>query len=363
MRLGAIVVIGETGRVLAQKGPSLNLPAGARSAGTRSDALFAEPLGCVEIVGRSMTERMIERFLGAGIDTVSVLADAAMAYHPPPFRAFFKNVTVQVVSDLRSALAHKLSEYYDNGIEHSFVSSSDVYAETDLLDLYYFHREARQPVTRAFDRDGPLALWVADCAKAQQPDFEDLMHEPRRGTGSYFIRSYVNRLAHPRDLRRFAADTLRGRCESAPSGREVRPGIWIDSGAEVHRRARIVAPAYIGCGTKIREATLITRLSGIERNCSVDCGTVVEDSSILANTHVGIWLDVCHAVVKGNKLLSLGRDVVIEISDPSVMRSSNSVRRATAGVRSRKEEQVSAADLPKAHPTPGWQFGANLIEE
>jgi len=363
VRLGAIAVIGETGRILAHKEPTLNLFAGTRPAGTRSDALFAEPLGCVEIAGRSMTERMIERFLGAGVETVTVLVDAVMAYHPPPFRASFKNVTVQVVSDLRSALTEKLGEYYDNGIDHSFVSSSDVYAETDLLDLYYFHCEARQAVTRTFDRDGPLALWVVDCARAQQSNFEDLMHDPRRGAGSYFIRAYVNRLAHPRDLRRFAADTLRGRCESTPSGREVRPGIWIDAGAEVHRRARIVAPAYIGCGTKIREATLITRLSAIERNCSVDCGTVVEDSSILANSHIGIWLDVCHAVVKGNRLLSLGRDVVIEISDPSVLRSSNSVRRATAGVQSRKEEQVSAADLPKTHPTPGWQFGANLIEE
>ena len=38
-----------------------------------------------------------------------------------------------------------------------------------------------------------------------------------------------------------------------PSGVEVRAGIWIEDGADVHRRARIVAPAYIGSGSKVRE--------------------------------------------------------------------------------------------------------------
>ena len=85
----------------------------------------------------------------------------------------------------------------------------------------------------------------------------------------------------------------------------------------MHRWARIVAPAYIGRGSKIMEDTLITRHSTIEKNCCVDYGTVVEDSSILQNTDIGICLDVCHAVANGNKLLSLDRDVVIEISDPA----------------------------------------------
>ena len=87
-------------------------------------------------------------------------------------------------------------------------------------------------------------------------------------------------------------------------------------------------PAYIGRASKILEDTLITRCSNIERDCYVDYGTVIEDSSILPNTHIGIWLDVCHAVVNGNKLLSLGRNVTLEISDRSIMRAASSVREA-----------------------------------
>lgn len=71
------------------------------------------------------------------------------------------------------------------------------------------------------------------------------------------------------------------------------------------------------------EDTLITRHSSIEKNCCVNYGTVVEDSSILQNTEIGICLDVCHAIANGNRLLSQDRDVVIEISDPTVMRSNN----------------------------------------
>jgi NDP-sugar pyrophosphorylase family protein len=111
-----------------------------------------------------------------------------------------------------------------------------------------------------------------------------------------------------------------------PWGVEVKPGIWVDEGAEIHRRARIVAPAYIGRASKVSEDTLITRCSSIERDCYVDYGTVIEDSSILPNTHIGIWLDVCHAVASGNKLLSLGRNVTLEVSDRSIMRTIGSAR-------------------------------------
>src|SRR6202051_1680347 len=265
-----------------------------------------------------MLERTIERLLAAGVEMISVLVtDEA---HEPAFRTSFQNVHVQVASDVCAAVREKLHDYARNEIEHCFVTAADAYAETDLLDLFYFHREARQTVTSTFDRHGSLALWVVDCARADNPNFE-MSLGPSDGRGaSYFIREYVNRLNHPRDLRQFAEDTLRGRCESRPSGQQVRPGVWMDDKAEANRRARIVAPAYIGRGAEIKADAVVTRFSNIEKDSCVDCGTVVEDSSILENTNIGIWLDVCHAVVSGNKLLSLGRDVTVEISDISIMR-------------------------------------------
>jgi len=115
-------------------------------------------------------------------------------------------------------------------------------------------------------------------------------------------------------------DALTSRCSLRPQGIEVRPGVWLDEGARVHRDARIVSPAFIGRGASIAEQCLITRCSSVESNCQIDYGTVVEDSSILSNTYVGIGLDLSHSIVDGSNLLNLERGVTLEIADPCVIR-------------------------------------------
>jgi NDP-sugar pyrophosphorylase family protein len=355
--LGAIVVIGAELEAFNSITPQ----------GSGRESLSAESLACVDVMGRSMIERTVERFVRAGLDVVSVLVAAEMSNAVPPFSTAFQNVELQVVADPASAVTQKFREFSRNGIEHTFVVSASTYAETDLLDLFYFHREAKQAATRTFDSEVPLDLWVVDCGKAQYAGLDNLLGQAQSKGSSYFIREYVNRLTNPRDLRRLVSDVLRGRCTVRPSGVEVKPGIWIDDGAEVHRRARIVAPAYVGRGSKLREDTLITRFSSIEEGCYVDYGTVIEDSSILANTHIGIWLDVCHSVAKGSKLFNLERNVMLEISDPSIMRATASAREEwnSSGESYLSLPTVSnlQREQEKATPTPErWQFGANPIQ-
>ena len=360
MGLGAIVVIGAEFE-------------GVRPIVTRGgdhESLIAESLACIDIMGRSVTERTIERFARAGVDAISVLVPVEMADSVPPIPISFENLKVQLVADVSSAIAKKLKDFSRDSVEHAFVISASVYTETDLLDLFYFHREARQAATRAFDSEGRLSLWVVDCAKAQDADLEDLLSQAE-GAPSYFIKDYVKRLSHPQDVRSLVSDSLRGRCGMRPSGLELKPGIWVDEGAEIHRRARIVAPAYIGRASKILEDTLITRCSNIERDCYVDYGTVVEDSSILPNTHIGIWLDVCHAVANGNRLLSLARGVTLEISDRSIMRAMGSPREEARNksldfyeaqqlITDPEDEQPEKQQ--KLRTPEAWQFGANPIQ-
>jgi len=356
--LGAIVVVGTGFEAV-----SSSIPQGSEHA-----SLLADPLPCVETMGRSMIERTIERFVRAGAEIVSVLVQVEISSTVRPFSMPFENVKVQPVADISSAITQKLVEYQGNGIDHAFVTSASLYTETDLLDLFYFHREAQQMATRAFDREVPLDLWVVDCARAQsQHDLKASLSRAQASGSSYFIREYVNRLANPKDLRRLVADALRGRCAVRPSGIETKPGIWVEEGVEIHRRARIVSPAYIGAGSNIREDTLITRCSSIERGCYVDYGTAIEDSSILANTHIGIWLDVCHAVANGNKLLNLERNVTLEISDPSIMHAIGS--RGTINSFNRNHEIPAAADSdsetlqPENAPAAEtWRLGVNLIQ-
>ena len=213
-----------------------------------------------------------------------------------------------------------------------------------MYSIFFTFTAKGGAATRARDSAGPLDLWVADCAKVQALGLDAVLACAEK-SGEYFVREYVNRLSHPRDLRRMASDSISGRCVTRPGGHEARPGIWVDDGAEIHRRARIVAPAYVGRGSILREDTLITRCSNIEEGCYIEYGSVIEDSSILKRTHIGIWLDVCRSVVDGNRLVSLKRDAVLEISDPGVMRSTVP---AEAGTRLDPNiPQAAVAEVPQ----------------
>ncbi len=319
MKLGAIVVVGgESGRPDSKR-PKLIRPKLIQDAG--QDFLGDYSLACLEIAGRSMVERTVERLIAIGVEDISVVVVGKTRM--PVFRSDFGKVRVHVqkAKEITPVLTQKLKEFSADHVAHAFVVSANAYAETDMLDFFYFHLEAKQAATRAFDRQGPLALWVVDCSKADEAQLETLMIPSEAPRATYFIRDYVIRLNHPRDLRQFAEDTLRGRCESRPSGRQIRPGVWMDERARVNRKARIVAPVFIGRGSEVKADAVVTRFSTIEKDCCIDCGTVVENSSILQDTNVGIWLDVCRAVVCGNKIFSLDRNVAIEISDATLMRS------------------------------------------
>ena len=358
MGLGAIVVVGAELENIAAAGESHE----------NAQEFIPEPLACVDVLGRSMLERMIERFVRSGVEVVSVIVPEELSYSVPASYTGFENVQIHVVSDVGVSLTQKFVEYASAGIEHSFVASASLYTETDLLDLFYFHREARQPATRAVD-ELPLEMWVVDCALALESDLKKLLRKAPQACVSYVIRDYVSRMTHPRDVRRFVSDALRGRCAVRPSGVEVKPGIWIEDGAELHRRARIVAPAYIGRNSKVMEDTLVTRCSNIETGCCIDYGTVVEDSSILTGTQVGIWLDVCHAVASGNKLFNLERDVRLEIADGSILRSTTVARHGVKSVQLNFDQRLVAAGFRKQpehgkeSPRPeAWQFGTNPIQ-
>jgi hypothetical protein len=58
----------------------------------------------------------------------------------------------------------------------------------------------------------------------------------------------------------------------------------------------------------------------VERNCRVGAGTLVDGASILPHTVLASGLDVSHAVVDGNRLVDLGRNLAVQIDDPNLIR-------------------------------------------
>jgi NDP-sugar pyrophosphorylase family protein len=307
------------------------------------------PLACVEVLGRSVLERGIDQLMRAGVNAITLLGDSCFAPVRSEVDQASTNFPFTWEDDAWLGATRILRRHKEPGIDVIFLVRAAAYVELDPLDALQFHRGQRQVVTRAFDEEGPLDLWIIDTARVTEG--EDIVATLAESEPAHYaVSGYVNRLEGPHDLRRLVVDSLSSRCRLRPQGSETRPGVWMNEGAQVHRTARIVAPAFLGRKSKIEEQCLITRCSNVESNCQIDYGTVVEDSSILSNSYVGIGLDVSHSIVNGKQLLNLERDVALEIQDPGMIRR-NAIPRKEASLQRADtfdwEEMISTRDEEK----------------
>jgi hypothetical protein len=277
---------------------------------------------CAEVLGQSVLDRTVARLRNAGIRTISVIGGPNLSSLPA-------NRDVEIIVAGNSfarwpAAQRTLREQSTQGIETVLMIGLGAYMELNVAEALEFHRTRGIPLTQLEDTQGPLDFWIVDsnwfstaatgCTLPFRYGEFPGLPIPCRVTG------YVNRLADARDLRRLVSDAFLSRCEIRPGGREVRPGIWLDEGARVHRSSRLVAPVYLGRSTKAGPSAVITRFSNVERNCQVGAGTVVDGASILPHTVLASGLDVSHAVVDGNRLVDLGRNLAVQIDDPNLIR-------------------------------------------
>lgn len=300
------------------------------AAGLNSAALLAgEPLAFVDLLGRSLLEHTIDRLLSAHVKVKSLVVHPDVATSMPTFRRPLGNLSVRVAEDPWMAVAQILEAYGKTGCDCALVVKPTAYIEADLDDLLDFHRQAERAVTRASDREGPLDLWVMNCnpsGEGVESSLLTALRQPEFFPASYFVREYVRRISDPEDFRQLVTDAFVSRCHLTPTGEQVRPGIWADQGAQIRRGARIVGPAFLGSRCTIGERVVVTRFSNIERDSYIDYGTVIENSSVLPNTYIGILLDVRRSIVHGNKLLSLERGVLVEVADSRLLRANGAVK-------------------------------------
>jgi carbonic anhydrase/acetyltransferase-like protein (isoleucine patch superfamily) len=324
--LSTIIIVGPKTRGDGKEGRALT---GGASAGLSRTVAQVEPgtsLAGVDILGRSVTGRLIEQVRCAGVERISLLGNVSgisrSSIDPTT------NIMPCSTEDAWCRAEQELLTGAQCGIDATLIVRAGAYADFELRDALQYHRDQARVVTRVFDKQGPLDIWIIDPERfGEYPDVLISVHEHE--PAHYVVSGYVNRLENPRDLRKLAMDGLTSRCGLRPHGTQVRPGVWVGEDAQIHRDARIVAPAFIGRGARIAEQCLITRCSNIESNCHVDYGTVVEDSSILSNSYLGIGLDLSHAIVDGNNLLNLERDVTLQIADPCIIRQNKPLREET----------------------------------
>jgi hypothetical protein len=284
------------------------------------------PLVSGEVLGRSALGQVVDNLESAGIDPIVLLGNGSPVFDQR------QGVASNALSLLWQQATQKLAGLSQQKLSAVLIVSVGAYIEFRPAEILEFYSELNEAVVRACDEQGELNLWVLDPGKIPA-EIGLMSYLQATKPAPYSVQGYVNRLQDFGDLRRLVVDSLTCRCNFKPDGVEVKPGIWMGQGAQVERTARLVAPVFIGRGAKVADQCLVTRASNIESNSQVDYGTVIEDSSVLSNTYVGIGLDLSHSVADGNHLLNLERGIGLEISDPVVLRRLESKGRVEAGRR------------------------------
>ncbi len=285
---------------------------------TNTETFAGIPLASLDVLGRSVLLRVVDRLARFGIGSMTALCDRALQLPSMPqgFRIFTR------VQDVWQSAVHVFSGLVNGGAEVVLALRLGPYAEIDYDDLIQFHIAQHRPMTAVLDprgKDSSTFVFNASLHNEAPYVLRHQLKTSRHPYSVYGFSGYSNQLRGAADLRRLAIDSFCRNAELTPAGTEMKPGIWVNSNAVIHHRARIVAPAFIGASARIGAASAITRCSALEHHAHIGPGTIVDNATILPNTRIGAQLDVAHAVVGFDRLAHLDRNVEVEIFDPRLV--------------------------------------------
>ncbi|HWR36466.1 MAG TPA: hypothetical protein VN622_11410 [Clostridia bacterium] len=312
-----------------------------RAAELEAERIAEVPIALIDVLGEPVLQRVLWHLERVGITGASVVTEVPHSAAPLARGALRPDLKFvhAVGPQFWRAAENAFAEAAQAGAETVVVVRIGPYAEIDYEELIQVHVDSGCRVSSACDMEGePLDCFVISALRRNDAAFL-FRHELRqfRVPGDeYRVQGYVNRLRTAADLRRLALDAFAGTASIRPQGTEIKPGVWAGEGARVHRRARVLAPAFIGARSRVGAMSVITRGSVLEHHAEVDCGTVIENATVLPFTSVGAALDVSHSVVGFRQIANLRRKVDVQIGDPKlvgVTSGSAPLRTVTSAVR------------------------------
>jgi hypothetical protein len=326
---------------------------------TASQLLLGRPVANWDLLGKSVLERTVQRLRVLGIDHVSIIAEDTSheedAWPKTPLQGKDPRIVFWSTWD------RVVSQYLNWGMETLLLARLGPYLELDVADLLRFHHENHSQLTQVYRSENALDLVVVDAAELRQATgtirgrLSALLPNRQR----YMFSGYFNPLTHARDFRRLVRESLLGRCAIRPVGEESAPSIWIGEGARVERSAKIFPPVFIGQNSYVGASCTISGASVIERDCEIDCGTIVEDSCIFPATYVGMGLSVRQSLLAPSKMFHLGRDVEVQMRDPRLIGSVRGrhhfarAARSVGSVLSTRTSQMASLIMPRRFGRPG----------
>jgi hypothetical protein len=98
---------------------------------------------------------------------------------------------------------------------------------------------------------------------------------------------------------------------------------------------------------------VVTRGSNIERCAFIDCGTIVENATVLPSSYVGAGLDVSRAVLGFRRIAHLDRKIEIEVHDRRLLAPApKAAAWRIAGLTAAAIESVRRGWMPDSAPVP-----------
>jgi NDP-sugar pyrophosphorylase family protein len=318
------------------------------------------PLATLDVAGKSTLQRMAERLQQYGISSVSAVVEATSNSGVRNFGLPSDVTCVSAAPDRFWRTAESVfNDMAQSGAELVILIRLGAYAEVDFEKQVQFHIDRKERVTRMASDEQALEIFCISASRRNDAAslFRTQLAHCRSECPVLQHDGYVNPLANARDLRQFAIDILTRHTQTCPAGKEIKPGVWTAPGALIEKGARVLAPAFVGSLARIRSGAVITRCSSVERHAEVDCGTVIENSTVLPFSYVGAGLDLAHSVAGMGRIVNLHRDVTVTIVDRKLI--------ASMSVASGKRFVTSAAEVLTYLPKLAFQgiFGANKVEK
>jgi carbonic anhydrase/acetyltransferase-like protein (isoleucine patch superfamily) len=305
----------------------------------RSSPESSRSFAKVDILGANLLDRTLAKLRQLDTLPPTVLSGRNVSDHVLPSRSARSGSFID-------SWEKAISDYVDAGVETILLVRVGTYADVDFRELINFHRETKSPLSHVYCGETPLDIAVVNAALLRNTDdlvrraLSHLIPQQKR----FRYQGYVNRLRNREDLHQLMQDGLRGQCQLRPVGVEIRPDVWCGAGAQIDSTVSFEGPAFVGAGSKVASGCRIAGISSIERDCEVDCGTMIDNSLVLPGTYVGVALDVKNSIVGNEKIFNLDRNVEVSVSDARLIGRNTRPISAFVGLTSLLRSEAQAGD-------------------
>lgn len=262
-----------------------------------------------------------------------------------------------------------VEEYLDDTF---IVINGDVLTGLDLTSLINAHRDKKAVVTISlswvenptayglvtFDEQGwvkgflekpswdqATTHWINAGAYVLEPEVLDqvpkgrsysferglflALLEERKPVLSFKSNAYWVDIGNPDKYLAAHYNILYGKVPFKFSGKEVRPGVWVEEGAKIDKDAVLFGPTVIGKNCQIEAGATVSSLCSIGDNCKILADSLVEEGVVLDGCEVG-ELSIVKESILGQEV-KLGRRVRVTeksvVGDESVISDENHLHR------------------------------------